>query len=367
MKRYVIPILFFAIGVTLQFFFYFSWVSFTLLSISTLLLGLFLYSLDFQTKESIETQIQNQNKSDSVLFVLDEIPLKDNAENRVVPKENIFAEESPIMLAKSIRSKEDRIQFLESIKPLVLDLQNTKISSVLYAYFDGIHFTESLWQKGSVLIESEPNPIEWEIWEEDRIKECLPLVSKNKLYIPISINQHLFGCFCLYTKESWKDSDIQNYWEKATVLAESLFTQKEYSKVTKVFETGLLNQSFFYNITKTKFDSKEKENLLLIKFINTEYLKEISICLDHYGKKLGYLGLGLFQLESDLFAALIPNQFADEFSNFLQQFVEELDAMGFPSEIAIGFANKANQNTKFDIWIKSAYQSLEENIQYNAA
>lgn len=376
MKRYTIPTIFFITGVILQFTFYFSWVSFTLLTVSCLLLALFLYSLDFQKPEPQDETDHNLNNeglldkkphTDVVFDTETALPtLPSNSEPK--PKE-ILWKKDPILLAKEQIQSEGRSLFCETVKEFPFPFLTEKLTSIQYVYYDGKEFKECYWQKAGIMVETDDNPVEWEDYEEGRVKELLPAISidKRKLYIPLTMNAHLFGFLCFSTKESWNELEIQSFWEKSNTISEKIMIKREYAKVTKHPVTKLFNVSHFYQMAKSTFESKAKVTLILFKFIDTNFQSEIAIGLNLLGKQNVVLGLGLYQLENNLYAAMIPNDRLDTFTEFFSQFIEELDSLGYPSEVALGFSNQSIPGIKFDVWIKAAYKSLEESILYHAA
>lgn len=376
MKRYTIPTIFFIIGVILQYTFYFSWVSFTLLTVSCLLLALFLYSLDFQKPEPSQTLELHSNpdglvaqdpKTDVVFDTETSLPTKaSNAESKT---KEILWKKDPVLLAREEIQAEERFLFCETVKESPFPFSYEKLSTIQYFYYDGKEFKECFWQKAEMLVETDDNAVEWNEYEEGRIKELLPAISigKRKLYVPLTINAHLFGFLCFSTKETWNESEIQSFWEKSTIISEKIMAKKEYAKVMKHPVSKLFNTSHFYAMAKSIFESKENVTLILFKFINTNFQTEIAIGLNVLGKQNASIGLGLYQLEEDLYAAMIPNDKLDIFSDFFKQFIEELDSLGYPSEVALGYSNQSIPGIKFDIWIKAAYKSLEESILYNAA
>lgn len=373
MKRYLIPVIFFFVALSLQIFLYFSWTGFALLGISTLLLTLILFNLDLESKN--DSEIYESNSPDLELtsssLNLNTLDLKPEAQNEIADpiKLPFFTEGDPISKANEILKTNFKSIFMDVVKDYGFPKLPEKVSSVLYAHYDGFKFEECFWQKGSIFVESESNPIEWDDSDETSIRDLLPCISRNKqkLYIPFAINQHLFGFVSFFTKDVWTSSEIQKYWERSLKISEKILEKREYEKVTRNSETWLFNNSHFYQLTKEGFESKEKETLILIKFIETSNTKEIGICLNYFGKKEGVLGLGLFQLEADLFAIILPNSLIDSFTDYFKRFIEEIDSLGYPSEVAIGYSNKSSANGKFDIWIKNLYLSLEESILYNAA
>ncbi|EMY69097.1 hypothetical protein [Leptospira vanthielii] len=376
MKRYTIPTIFFIIGVILQYTFYFSWVSFTLLSVSCLLLALFLYSLDFQKPESQNETNHNLNneglldknpRTDVVFDTETSLPtVPSNAEPK--PKD-ILWKKDPILLAREQIHSEGRSLFCETVKEFPFPFLTEKLTSIQYVYYDGKAFKECYWQKAGMMVETDDNPVEWDEYEEGRIKELLPAIAidKRKLYIPLTMNAHLFGFLCFSTKEVWSESEIQSFWEKSTIISEKIMQKREYAKVTKHPISKLFNVSHFYQMAKSAFESKEKVTLILFKFIDTNFQSEIAIGLNLLGKQNAVIGLGLYQLEENLYSAIISNDKLDIFSEFFKQFIEELDNLGYPSEVALGFSNQSVPGIKFDIWIKAAYKSLEESILYHAA
>ncbi|MCW7468591.1 hypothetical protein [Leptospira kanakyensis] len=378
MKRYTIPTIFFAIGVVLQYTIYFSWVSFTLLTVSCLLLALFLYSLDFQKQESIEKQNQEPGtdlgsdpspQADVVFDTNSSLPTESsNAEQEPKPKD-ILWKKDPVLLARESVHLEERSLFCETVKEFPFPFLTEKVTSIQYVYYDGKEFKECYWQKAGMMVETDDNPVEWEEYEEGRVRELLPAISfdKRKLYIPLTMNAHLFGFLCFSTKESWNESDIQSFWEKSTTISEKIMAKKEYFKVTKHPVSKLFNVSHFYGMAKSEFESQGKVTLILFKFIDTNFQSEIAIGLNLLGKQNAVLGLGLYQLEDNLYASMISNDRLDDFTEFFKQFIEELDSLGYPSEVALGYSNKSIPGIKFDVWIKAAYKSLEESILYHAA
>lgn len=376
MKRYTIPTIFFVTGVILQYTFYFSWVSFTLLTVSCLFLALFLYSLDFQKPQSLDETDHNLNNeglldkkphTDVVFDTETALPtLPSNAEPK--PKE-ILWKKDPILLAREQILSEGRSLFCETVKEFPFPFLTEKLSSIQYVYYDGKEFKECYWQKAGMMVETDDNPVEWDEFEEGRVKELLPAISidKRKLYIPLTMNAHLFGFLCFSTKESWNELEIQSFWEKSNTISEKIMIKREYAKVTKHPVTKLFNVSHFYQMAKSTFESKAKVTLILFKFIDTNFQSEIAIGLNLLGKQNVVLGLGLYQLENNLYAAMIPNDRLDTFTEFFSQFIEELDSLGYPSEVALGFSNQSIPGIKFDVWIKAAYKSLEESILYHAA
>lgn len=380
MKRYTIPIIFFAIGVTLQSLFYFSWVSFTLLTVSCLLLTLFLYSLDLQslsnspeTSATAKVDLSDTKETHTSEGVFDtQVSQTPEAYNEVTegpkPKE-ILWKVDPIFFARESVRLEERNLFCDTVKEFPFSFTSPKLSSIQYVYFDGKEFKECYWQKSEMLVETDDNPVEWNEWEENQIRESLPVISKNKrkLYVPLTINANLFGFLCFTSKDVWSNEDIQVFWEETTNLSEKILAKREYSKVTKHPFTKLYTVSHFYQMAKASFEASEKKTLVLFKFIDTNFQSELAIGLNHMGIKQSVLGLGLFQLEEDLYAALIPNERLESFSSFFQQFIEELDQLGYPSEVALGYSNPLIPDLRFDGWIKKAYGSLEESILYHAA
>ncbi|MGE8721415.1 hypothetical protein ACO2KH_06830 [Leptospira terpstrae] len=376
MKRYTIPTIFFTIGVILQYTFYFSWVSFTLLAVSCLLLALFLYSLDFQKPEHLNDADPNLNNqvlleknphTDVVFDTETSLPsIPSNAEPK--PKD-ILWKKDPILLAREQIHLAERSLFCETVKEFPFPFLTEKLTSIQYVYYDGQEFKECYWQKAGMMVETDDNPVEWEEYEESKVKELLPAISidKRKLYIPLTMNAQLFGFLCFSTKESWNESEIQSYWEKSTIISEKIMIKREYAKVTKHPISKLFNVSHFYQMAKSVFESKEKVTLLLFKFIDTNFQSEIAIGLNELGKQNGVIGLGLYQLEENLYAAIISNAKLDVFSEFFNQFIEELDSLGFPSEVALGYSNQSIPGIKFDVWLKAAYKSLEESILSHAA
>lgn len=388
MKRYTIPTIFFTIGVTLQFLFYFSWVSFTLLAVSSFLLTLFLYSLDLQSLPNVSNP--NLSKEDSITNN-DVDPLKEHqilpepdalfdtnlntapdvsiANEQETQTKEIIWKIDPILFARESVRLEERNLFCDTVKEFPFSFTSPKLSSIQYVYFDGKDFKECFWQKSEMLVETDDNPVEWNDWEESRIRESLPVISKNKrkLYVPLTINANLFGFLCFSTKESWLEEEVQVFWDESTNLSEKILAKREYAKVTKHPFTKLFTVSHFYQIAKSSFEASENKTLVLFKFIDTNFQSEIAIGLHHLGTKQSVIGLGLFQLEENLYAALIPNERLDNFSTFFQQFIEELDMLGYPSELALGYSNQSIPDLKFDSWIKRAYTSLEESILYHAA
>lgn len=388
MKRYTIPTIFFAIGVTLQTLFYFSWVSFTLLTVSCLLLALFLYSLDLQSlshPQTNQTPVESNNNTTNELENLQSFPdsetnvvfdtnpqTPDHVSNAIQeePKtKEILWKIDPVLYARESVRLVERNLFCDTVKEFPFSFQSPKLSSIQYVYFDGKEFKECYWQKSEILVETDDNPVEWNDWEESQIRESLPVISKNKrkLYVPLTINANLFGFLCFSSKEEWTNEDIQVFWEEATHLSEKILSKREYAKVTRHPFTKLYNVSHFYQIAKSSFETAEKKTLVLLKFIDTNFQSELAIGLNHMGTKHSVLGMGLFQLEEDLYAALVPNERLDSFSSFFQQFVAELDELGYPSEVALGYSNPQIPDLKFDGWIKKAYSSLEESILYHAA
>ncbi|EKJ86190.1 hypothetical protein CLV96_2786 [Leptospira meyeri] len=377
MKRYTIPTIFFIIGVILQYTFYFSWVSFTLLTVSCLLLTLFLYSLDFQKQDSYSdlshsnadasVLLETKTKPDIVFDTESALPIEpSNAEPK--PKD-ILWKKDPVLLARESIHSETRAVFSETVKDFPFPFFTEKLTSIQYFYYDEKEFKECYWQKTGMMVETDDNPVEWEEYEEGRIKDLLPAISfdKRKLYIPLTMNAHLFGFLCFSTKESWNESDIQSFWEKSNIISEKIMTKREYTKVTKHPITKLFNVSHFYQMAKSAYESKEKVTLILFKFIDTNFQSEIAIGLNILGKQNAVLGLGLYQLEDHLYASIISNDKLDDFSEFFKQFIEELDILGYPSEVALGFSKQSTPEIKFDTWIKAAYKSLEESILYHAA
>ncbi|TGM63566.1 hypothetical protein EHQ94_13000 [Leptospira meyeri] len=377
MKRYTIPTIFFIIGVILQYTFYFSWVSFTLLTVSCLLLTLFLYSLDFQKQDShsdlshsnadASVLLETKTKTDIVFDTESALPIEpSNAEPK--PKE-ILWKKDPVLLARESIHSETRAVFSETVKDFPFPFFTEKLTSIQYFYYDEKEFKECYWQKTGMMVETDDNPVEWEEYEEGRIKDLLPAISfdKRKLYIPLTMNAHLFGFLCFSTKESWNESDIQSFWEKSNIISEKIMAKREYTKVTKHPITKLFNVSHFYQMAKSAYESKEKVTLILFKFIDTNFQSEIAIGLNILGKQNAVLGLGLYQLEDHLYASIISNDKLDDFSEFFKQFIEELDSLGYPLEVALGFSKQSTPEIKFDTWIKAAYKSLEESILYHAA
>lgn len=388
MKRYTIPFIFFAIGVTLQTLFYFSWVSFTLLVVSCLLLTLFLFSLDLQSLPYVTEKPSSQQDEEIPTHGNSSLEQKENFTSEVVfdtnlpiptdvsnlepeepkPKEILWKMDPVFFARESVRLLE-RSLFCDTVKEFPFSFTSPKLSSIQYVYFDGKDFKECYWQKSEMLVETDDNPVEWNEWEENQIRDSLPVISKNKrkLYVPLTINANLFGFLCFTSKEGWEQEDIQIFWEETTNLSEKILAKREYAKVTRHPFTKLYTVSHFYQMAKASFEASEKKTLVLFKFIDTNYQSELAIGLNHMGIKQTVLGIGLFQLEEDLYAALIPNERLESFSSFFQQFIEELDQLGYPSEVALGYSNPLIPDLKFDGWIKKAYSSLEESILYHAA
>ncbi|WP_411823733.1 hypothetical protein [Leptospira sp. 'Mane'] len=369
MKRYLIPIIFFSTGLLLQFWLYFSWTTFGLLLTSTLLLCLMMYAISemstvpSQFEENIPSLVSNDSGSENSK------PEIQTANTVTIPEIPFFSESDPVSMAKELRNSENRNLFSETVKEYILPKKNPKVSSALYAYYDGSEFTECFWQKGTLLIDSESNDLDWEEYEKNRILELLPSLSKSgkKLYLPLSLNQNLFGLVLLETKERFFENEINSFWESTIVLSEKLLEKREYHKAIRDSKTYLFNKSHFYTTAKDRFYSHLHQNLILFKFINSFHSKEFAICLNEAVKKKGFSDIGLFQLEDHIVAGFIPNTSLEKFTYFIQSFVEELDSLDFNCELALGYASKTEPGIRFDQWIKKAYQSLEESILHNAA
>lgn len=212
MKRYTIPTIFFAIGVTLQTLFYFSWVDFTLLAVSCLLLTLFLYSLDLQSypnskqptssfqtetiaseddsqtlqKSNVDTEVVlDTNVSHGSVFPEVSTAIDDsNDETKGFKTKEILWKVDPIFYARESVRLEERSLFCDTIKEFPFSFTSPKLSSIQYVYFDGTDFKECYWQKSEMLVETDDNPVEWNEWEESQIKESLPAISKtNESYM----------------------------------------------------------------------------------------------------------------------------------------------------------------------------------------
>jgi hypothetical protein len=378
MKRYLIPTIFFAVGLVLQFWLYFSWITLGLLVTSTLLLCLFIFSLS-------EMSVTQENGNDlpapfsesentilklpePVVIGLTELENKSNLalETQKVP---IFHGEDPIQYASEVREKNERLRFSEIVKTYILPVQNRKVSSILYAYFDGDRFTESIWQKGTIVIDSEPNEIEWEEFEEKTVRRGLPCLSSNrqKLYLPLVINAEVFGVACMQTKEQFFEAEMNLMWLTTVTLSEKILEQREYYRALHDQKSGLFNKAHFYMCAKDRFQSKQTQLLILIKMMKPNYQLEYSISLNEKTKARGFTDIGFFQLEDQLIACFLPSQSIREFIFFIETFVEELDEMGYESELAIGHCSNKNVTGKFDQWIKQTYLSLESSILSNAA
>jgi hypothetical protein len=377
MKRYLIPIIFFAVGLLLQFWLYFSWITLGLLVTSTLLLCLLIFSLSEMSvsQEYVgatqETLSKDQNSSlnlpEPVVIGLTEV--QTNHSEFAVQVDPIFEDEDPIQFAKDILEKQERLLFAETVKEYILPVQNKKISSILYAYFDGDHFTESVWQKGTIIIDSEPNDIEWEEFEEGIVKRGLPCLAMNrqKLYLPLVINAQVFGVVCMQTKEQFYESEMNLLWLTTVTLSEKIMEKRDYHRALHDSKTGLFNKAHFYMCAKDRFQSKHTQLLIIIKMMKQTNHAEFSIALNEKTKSRGFTDIGFFQLEDQLISCFIPNQSIQEFTSFIETFVDELDAMGYECELALGHCSNKNVTGKFDQWIKQAYISLETSILSNAA
>ncbi|MCZ8156000.1 MAG: hypothetical protein O9264_07770 [Leptospira sp.] len=374
MKRYLIPIIFFTVGLLLQFWLYFSWITLGLLVSSTLLLCLLIFSVSEMGSPIVESSDRTTvTLPEPVVVSLTDVPnldsLQANHEMTDSNHEPIFIDEDPITLSAEIKAKHARLRFSEVVKDFILPSQNSKISSILYAYFDGNHFTESIWQKGSIVIDSEPNEIEWETSDESNLKRGLPSLSKDnqKLYLPLMLNSQVFGLVCMQTKDQFFESEINPLWLTTITLSEKLMEQREYDKALKDSKTGLLNRSHFYMSAKDRFYSQHSQVMVLLKFINTSNHFEFAVCLNEKTKAKGFTDNGLFQIEDQILGCFLPNQSIYEFSVFIQSFVEELDQMGYDCELALGHSVNKNVSGKFDQWIKQTFASLESSILSNAA
>jgi hypothetical protein len=375
MKRYLIPTIFFAVGLMLQLWLYFSWITLGLLVTSTLLLVLLIFSLSEmsisrETVSSVETKEGEDHLSLSLPApVLVELNDVGQDKMTVLVKESIFSGEDPIARATEIKRKEERQRFVEIVKEYILPIQNSKISSVLYAYFDGDHFTESIWQKGAIVIDSEPNEIEWEEFEETTVRRGLPCLSQSRqrLYLPIVVNAQVLGLVCMQTKDQFVDNEMNLLWLTTVNLAEKILEQRDYYRALMAPDTSLLNKAHFYLTTKDRFSNNQTQVMILMKLMKSDYQKEFAICLNEKIRTRGFTDIGLFQLEDQLLACFVPNPAIQEFTHFIQAFVEELDEMGYECEIALGYCANKTVTGKYDQWIKQAYISLESSILSNAA
>ncbi|TGN18910.1 hypothetical protein [Leptospira idonii] len=370
MKRYLIPAIFFTIGLLLQVWLYFSWITFGLLSVSTILLSLLIFSISEMStipgKEDVVESSQENASETKEELKSEEIANEEESQTYIPP---FFEDRDPIALAREIKKGESKALFCETVKQYSLPKRDPKISSLLYAFYDGIGFTECFWQKGALLVDSESNDLEWEEYEKDTIKELLPCLSRNKqkLYLPLSLNQNLFGLVCLTTKEKFSDSEIASHWESTLILSEKLLEKREYARALRDPKTSLFNKSHFYHTAKDKFYSQIRQTLVLLKFVKEKHSIEFAICLNEMIKKRGLNDSSLFQLEDSIVAGFIPNQNLDQFTYMMQSFVEELDELGYECELALGYSSPSEPNLKFDQWIKKAYISLENSILHNAA
>ncbi|TGN14303.1 hypothetical protein [Leptospira ilyithenensis] len=369
MKRYLIPIIFFSTGLLLQFWLYFSWTTFGLLLTSTLLLCLLMYAISemstvpAQFEENVSTMVSEETAP------VDPNPETQTANSELIPEIPFFSDTDPVSMAKELKNRDNRNLFSETVKEYILPKKNKKISSTLYAYYDGFGFTECFWQKDSLLIDSESNDLDWEEYEQNRILELLPSLNRSgrKLYLPLSLNQSLFGLICLETKDRFFENEINSFWESTILLSEKLLEKKEYHKALRDPKTYLFNKSHFYTTAKDRFYSHLHQNLILLKFINSSHSQEFAICLNEAVKKKGFSDIGLFQLEDHIIAGFIPNSNLEKFTTFIQSFVEELDSLDFNCELALGYSSKTEPGIRFDQWIKKAYRSLEDSILHNAA
>jgi hypothetical protein len=287
----------------------------------------------------------------------------------VVTNEPIFDGTDPIQYASEVRTKKERLRFVEVVKEYALPVQNQKISSILYAYFDGFHFTESIWQKGTMVIESEPNQIEWEEFEEKTIKRGLPCLSSNhqRLFLPLVINSQVLGVVCMQTKDQFFESEMNNLWLITVTLSEKIMDQRDYFRALHDPKSGLFNKAHFYMCAKDRFQSKQTQLLILIKLMKQEHHLEYAISLNEKTKSRGFTDVGFFQLEDQILGCFIPSPSIQDFTFFIQSFVEELDEMGYECELALGHCSNKNVAGKFDQWIKQTYLSLESSILSNAA
>ena len=267
------------------------------------------------------------------------------------------------------RKNEKRQRSSEIVKGSAISISNSKISSILYANFDGIGFTESVWQKGNLLIDSEPNEIEWEEFEEINVKKGTPClsISRQRLFLPLVVNSQILGMICMQTKLTFSESEINALWLSTISLSEKLLEQYEYFRVIHDGRTGLFNKSHFYTTSKDKFTSQETQIMILLKFIKPEHNLEYAICLNQKSKSLGFSDLGFFQIEDQLIACFLPNHNIQDFSLFIQSFVQELEELGYECEIAIGHSGNKTISGKYDQWIKQTFISLESSILSNAA
>ncbi|MDZ4724749.1 MAG: hypothetical protein SH817_01225 [Leptospira sp.] len=380
MKRYLIPIIFFTVGILLQFWLYFSWITLGLLVTSTLLLCLLIFSLsemsnlpEYVSNEDHDHILKNERPSslrlpDPVIKGLSE-PNINSVNSSQHKYENILEGTDPIVLAHQILKNEKRQRFSEIVKGSAISISNSKISSILYANFDGIGFTESVWQKGNLLIDSEPNEIEWEEFEEINVKKGTPClsISRQRLFLPLVVNSQILGMICMQTKLTFSESEINALWLSTISLSEKLLEQYEYFRVIHDGRTGLFNKSHFYTTSKDKFTSQETQIMILLKFIKPEHNLEYAICLNQKSKSLGFSDLGFFQIEDQLIACFLPNHNIQDFSLFIQSFVQELEELGYECEIAIGHSGNKTISGKYDQWIKQTFISLESSILSNAA
>ncbi len=378
MKRYLIPTIFFAVGLLLQFWLYFSWITLGLLVTSTLLLCLLIFTVSEMSisKDSSEVSSDTGRYTETLALTLPEPMMKALSEveknfetNSFRKTEPIFHDEDPIQFASDLLAKQERLRFTEVVKEYALPVHNPKISSILYAYFDGYRFTESVWQKGTMIIDSEANDIEWEDFEENTIKRGLPCLSagRQKLFLPIVINAQVFGVICMQTKDQFFESEMNLLWLTTVTLSEKVLEQKEYFRALHDSKSGLFNKAHFYSSAKDRFQSKSTQLLILLKFMKPENYLEFAVSLNEKTKSQGFTDIGFFQLEELLLGCFIPSQSIQEFTFFIQSFVEELDALGYECELALGHSSNKNVTGKFDQWIKQAYHSLETSILTNAA
>lgn len=378
MKRYLIPTIFFAVGLLLQFWLYFSWITLGLLVTSTLLLCLLIFTVSEMSISTDKTESSGatSQKPEALALTLPE-PIvkaltevdKNDETNSYRKIERIFQDEDPIQFANELLAKQERVRFTEVVKEYALPVQNPKISSILYAYFDGHRFTESIWQKGTMIIDSEANEIEWEDFEENTIKRGLPCLSANKqrLFLPILINSQVFGVICMQTKDQFFESEMNLLWLTTVTLSEKVLEQKEYFRALHDTKSGLFNKAHFYRCAKDRFQNKSTQLLILLKFMKPDNYLEFAVSLNEKTKSQGFTDNGFFQLEDLLLGCFIPSQSIQEFTSFIQTFVEELDELGYECELALGHASNKNVTGKFDQWIRQAYHSLETSILSNAA
>lgn len=366
MKRYSIPLLFFLFGLCLHFWFVFSETTLMLLGITSLLMGLFVWSL---------SEILNLKKGSPKVVDLEveeeTFELQPSNEN-IVPESISFPtyfNRKPIQtLLESVKSKRTKNSFIDIVSTNRFILP-TEVDQAVYYCPEGRELKECLWQKKDLLIASEGDGLEIPELISLKLQDGIHCLTEDlSLFLPLVTNGKFFGAVRLEFAEEVPEvseleiEELNKTWKP---LCEALFD-------FYIFERQKLEEaSFLYSKKSAKNQAIEafsrKRNQTLVSLAFGKGHSPMALLLDDFLFEFSGMGVRLFENGPDTFCLFIDSEDLNKLCKAIQFFADDADLNGLDCEIIMGFADSKAEGTKLDNWFEKSLASLKESLDYLAA